>query len=212
MPRIHPYAPVVAFDIDGTTGQYHGHFINFAREWLGESVVANWRRTNTGEFSEALGLEKHIYRHIKLAYRQGGKKRSMPVVDGVSDCLPYIQSQGIQVWFCTTRPWERLDNIDPDTREWLRRAGVTPYGLIYGEDKYQQLVDIVGEDRVLVVVDDLPEQIEAANALGLKTIMMVGAHNQWWRNDHPEQHIAHSIKQATGDIDAIIADWQEKNG
>ena len=38
-----PVAPVVAIDIDGTLGDYHQHFIEFAEQWLGVSKFAGDR-------------------------------------------------------------------------------------------------------------------------------------------------------------------------
>jgi phosphoglycolate phosphatase-like HAD superfamily hydrolase len=179
MPHRHPLAPVVAIDIDGTIAQYHSHFLNFARLWSGRDLDMNWEGA-CGSFSKAIGMSKKSYRECKLAYRQGGMKRSLPVFEGARDLTVNIRKAGAQVWICTTRPYLRLDNIDPDTRHFLRRNGIQHDGFLYGERKYQDLVKIVGDERVLVVLDDLPEQIEAANRLGLKTILRYGAHNAWY--------------------------------
>jgi hypothetical protein len=210
-PYVGPLRPVVSIDIDGTIADYHKHFTNFAKQWLGyKSLLPDWDPELKGEFSEALGLEKHVYRQIKLAYRQGGMKRSIPPLGRPEDLFENLYDLQIQPWVCTTRPWERLDNIDPDTQEWLRRNGVKPYGMLYGEQKYRDLIEIVGKDRILAVIDDLPEQIETANSLGLKTILRTGQHNAWWREQHPEQHIANGLSQILGDVEAALIDW-EKN-
>jgi hypothetical protein len=97
-----------------------------------------------------------------LAYRQGGLKRGMPCYPGFADLSRSIRKAGGEVWICTTRPYLRLDNIDPDTRHWLRRNKVQFDGVLWGEHKYRDLVRIVGAERVLAVVDDLPEMITQA--------------------------------------------------
>lgn len=187
----HEVKPVVAIDIDGTLGEHHAHFHEFAERYvdqeLGESSEV---RDGLGrfisrvlrpypydvEFSDWLQMPKTLYRETKLAYRQGGMKRLMPVHDGASELVDNLRSIGAEVWLCTTRPYLRLDNIDPDTREWLRRNRIEYDGLIYGEDKYQRLADIVGDDRVVGVLDDLPEMFDAAEALELCPVQKVNGH------------------------------------
>jgi len=156
--------PVVSVDIDGTLGNYHDHFVFFAEEYVGRRLSASY--DGSEEFSDHLGLEKSIYRDIKLAYRQGGMKRSMPQYHGARDFMIDLRNRSVEVWISTTRPWMRLDNIDPDTRHWLDRNGIHWDYMIYGEDKYDQLVSRVDPERIVAVIDDLSDQcIAAAKAL-----------------------------------------------
>jgi hypothetical protein len=201
-----PNKPVVALDIDGTLGMYHLHFEEFAEKYIGRPIWADWK-DKRGEFSDALGLEKELYRQIKLAYRQGGQKRTMPAFPHTAELVAAIREAGAEVWCCTTRPWQRLDNIDPDTREWFRRAGVEFDGVIFGENKYQELANIVGTERVAAILEDEPEQyVIACNLFGNKVpILRFGAHNVWWRQqsvwyagaealDQAEKAILHKLK------------------
>lgn len=206
--RVHPLAPVVAIDIDGTLANYYAHFHWFAELYLQEPLQEDW--SETSEFSEALKLDKEVYRDIKLAYRQGGMKRSIPPIDnGVADLVKSVRSAGIQVWICTTRPWLRLDNIDPDTRFWLERNVGRVDGLIFGEDKYLDLIDIVGKERILGLVDDLPENILRGHELGLNTMIRAGAHNANFRRNlrNPATVATHSV-----DISVQIYDWKNEHG
>lgn len=187
--RVSSIAPVIALDLDGTLADYYKHFHWFAEIYLQRPLNVDWQRRYKGEFSEALGLEKHVYRDIKMAYRQGGMKRSIPEIEGAGDLVRFIRSQGIQVWICTTRPWRRLDNIDPDTMFWVDNKLGKVDGVIYGEDKYLDLIEQVGKNRILGVVDDLPENIEKADGLGLNWLMMGGHHNMWWQEGKPELRV-----------------------
>jgi hypothetical protein len=160
------------------------------------------------DFDKALGLDKHTYRDIKLAYRQGGMKRSIPTMDiGVYDLVPAIRAMGIQVWVCTTRPWLRLDNIDPDTRFWINRNLGRIDGLIYGEDKYLDLIDIVGRERILGVVDDIPENIIRATELGLPSALRTGPQNARWRTT--EMSAGQPVAIHSGDILEQVMRWKE---
>lgn len=174
----HPLAPVVALDIDGTSGDYHAHFIRFAEAWLGRSLPSATQYTGGVPFHKYLGVSRDTYNTMKLAYRQGGQKRSMPVYEGIGEFSKYVRSCGYQLWICTTRPYLRLDNIDPDTRHWLRdRAKITYDGILYGPNKYHDLVRAVGRERVAIVYDDLPKMIEVALGLRLRAAMRQQPYN-----------------------------------
>jgi hypothetical protein len=134
---------------------------------------------NTGgvPFYKHLGMSKAQYRKCKLAYRQGGMKRSMPCYPGARDLTIHIRNAGVQVWICTTRPYLRLDNIDPDTRHWLKRNGIQYDGVLFGEHKYRDLVKILGHERIVAVVDDLPEMMDQALDLGLTACLRTQPYN-----------------------------------
>lgn len=154
--------PVVALDIDGTGGDYHGWFLQFAEMYLGRPMPPADKNTDGVPLYKWMGVSKRTYREVKLAYRQGGLKRGMPCYPGFADLARSIRKAGGEVWICTTRPYLRLDNIDPDTRHWLRRNKVQFDGVLWGEHKYRDLVRIVGAERVVAVLDDLPEMIAQA--------------------------------------------------
>jgi hypothetical protein len=156
--------PVVALDIDGTLGDYHAHFLSFAALWF-DKPMPGPEEFNPGlRLHRFMGVKLSDYRLAKLAYRQGGWKRWMPVYPGAADLTRAIRKAGAEVWICTTRPYLRLDNIDPDTREWLRRAKIQYDAVLFGEDKYRELYRQAGR-RVAAVLEDLPEQWEKARKI-----------------------------------------------
>lgn len=163
--------PVVALDIDGTLGDYHGHFLRFAEQWLGQPWDGNAFRGQCpfrDWFADAFDTDVTTFRRVKLAYRQGGMKRTMPLRSGVRELVTELGRAGVEVWFTTTRPWERYDAVDPDTREWLRRnrlGGVRH--LLFSDDKLGELARQVDPTRVVAVLDDELEQLEVADDLGL---------------------------------------------
>jgi hypothetical protein len=177
-------APVVALDIDGTSGDYHSHFTKFAEAWTGKEMPSPNAYTGGVHFSKHLGISRQTYNKIKLAYRQGGMKRSMPVYPGIGEFTRKVRENKCQVWICTTRPYLSLNGIEPDTRHWLReRAHIQYDGLLYGPHKYRDLVTAVGRERVLIVYDDLPAMIDVALDLGLRAAMREQPYNrQYDRN------------------------------
>lgn len=155
--------PVVAIDIDGTLGDYHRHFVSFVETYFNMNLPYSWN--GMGEWEDHLGLSKHEYREAKLAYRQGGQKRSMPLVQNALAGMEAIEQTSVELWLTTTRPWNRLDSVDPDTREWLRRNSIPYDHLLYDDSKYERLAEIVGVERVIAVVDDLLDECHNAEKM-----------------------------------------------
>jgi phosphoglycolate phosphatase-like HAD superfamily hydrolase len=184
--------PVVAIDVDGTLGDYHGHFLNFAADWLGIDRVQDFEwSTYNGKmsFSEyncnIWNIDLATYRQIKLAYRQGGMKRTMPVFDGAYALCASIRDAGGELWITTTRPYLSLDNIVPDTVEWCRRHEIEYDGMLFDEDKYEQLATRVDPGRVVAIFDDLPEMVAAAEyRFPGRSWLVMGRYNSEMHSSH----------------------------
>lgn len=167
--------PVVALDIDGSLGDYHKHFLLFAADYF-DKAMPHPKQINPGRrLWEHMGISLRDYRDAKLAYRQGGFKRWMPVYNGASELTHAIRDAGAELWICTTRPYLRLDNIDPDTREWLRRNDISYDAVLFNDrdrdaGKYAELVRQVGRSRIVGVLDDLPECLEEARSVNIDRI------------------------------------------
>jgi hypothetical protein len=172
--------PVVAIDIDGTLGDYHAHFLWFAEKWLGMPMPSATDINPGLRLSDFMGVPHPLYQQCKLAYRQGGLKRFMPAYPFAAELTRSIREWEAQVWICTTRPYLRLDNIDPDTREWLRRNhieydAVLFEGLLEGGNpatKYRELVEQVNPTRIVAAVDDLPDMVADAMTNGVRKVYL----------------------------------------
>jgi hypothetical protein len=159
--------PIIALDIDGSMGDWHAHFLKFAEDWFGKPMPPADQINPGMRLHKFMGVPLARYRECKLAFRQGGLKRSMPIYPGASELTKDVRKAGAEVWICTTRPYLRLDNIDPDTQENLQRNRIQYDGLIYGDDKYRELFRQV-PGRVAAIVDDLPEMIMEAFRWGVR--------------------------------------------
>src|SRR5215472_6520125 len=197
--------PVVALDIDGTLGDYHGHFIRFAEMYLGRHITDDYHgATSFREWFGHYGVTTEQFRAIKLAYRQGGMKRSMPLYEGALTLYQEIVAHDVELWVTTTRPYLSLDNIVPDTVHWLAINGMTDfYGMLFDEDKYDTLVSRVDPARIVAVIDDLPEMCDAADeAVGRNVALMVGT-----RYNAVIQTRRHPIWDIIQGIDPLVKDW-----
>lgn len=214
--------PVVAIDIDGTLGDYHTNFLTFADKYFvsncGSWVEMASRLDNPGlPLWKWMGIPQRDYRDAKLAYRQGGWKRWMPVYEGAARMTEAIRSElQAEVWLCTTRPYLRLDNVDPDTREWLRRNKIRYDALLFGpmheEDgtKYDELYRQAG-DRVASIVDDLPEMIRDARQ-AFPNISPILRDQPYNRNYAPPfARRVNSILTMTAAISSDVVEWRRLN-
>lgn len=211
--RPRPDAPVIGLDIDGTSGDYHAHFTRFAEGWTGRLLPDPKQYTGGVPFHEHLGIGRLTYNKIKLAYRQGGLKRSMPPYEGIGDFTRYVRGEGVQVWICTTRPYLNLSNIDPDTRHWVTKRAKMQYdGLLYGPHKYRDLVKQVGRERVVAVFDDLPRFIEQALSLGLTAIMREQPYNKCWApTSSGSWAVARSVEDMLFDFEEALTGWKKEH-
>lgn len=169
--------PVVGIDIDGTLGDYHAHFIRFAEGYTGRSLPNPADINPAMPFRRFLGLGQRTYRECKLAYRQGGMKRSMPVYPHARELTVGLRKAGIEVIICTSRPFNQLGNVDPDTRHWLKRNGIQFDGLMWGENKYRDLRKRFGT-RIVTVLEDLPGMVDQAFQCGIGPILRDQPYNR----------------------------------
>lgn len=208
MGRSKKMKPVVALDIDGTLGDYHGHFLRFAAGWYGRPMPSPDDINPGLPLHKFMQTSKSTYRQCKLAYRQGGLERSMPCYPGASELTRVIRRAGGELWLCTTRPYLKLDTINANTRHWLKRNHVQYDHIIWGEYKYRDLVKQVGIDRIAVAMDDLPEMIVQATNCGLYTVLRDQPYNKhynhgWRVNDMAEAEEA---------VLFFLGKWGEYNG
>lgn len=202
--------PVFGIDIDGTLGDYHQHFLRFADAWLGRGDGLDptwWNYDGTVSLAKHMGVSKARYRKIKLAYRQGGIKRSMPVYDGARELTVALRKRGAIVVICTTRPYLHLNTIEPDTMHWLRRNGIQYDHVLFGEHKYRTLRQQYGS-RVVAIIDDLPEKIEQAEGCGFFAILKMQRYNQFF---HAETCAVRDLEEARIEMLARLSKWEAEN-
>lgn len=174
--RLNGEGPIFGIDIDGTLGDFHSHFIRFAEAYTGRALPDPSEINPGVPLRKFLGLGSTTYRACKLAYRQGGMKRSMPCYAGAAELTANLRKLHAEVWITTSRPFNQLGNVDADTRHWLRRNHIQYDNVLWGERKYQQLAKIA-PGRVVAVLDDLPEMSQQALNHGLVSFLRTQPYN-----------------------------------
>lgn len=206
--------PVVAIDIDGTLADYHGMLLNLTCDYMGvlpeDRPPGSYDGTqNFGDWvCRSFGIERSDYRDIKLALRQGGYKRFMPPIGDVAAFVSELRAS-CEVWVTTTRPYMRHDSVDPDTREWLRRYGVRFDGLLYDEDKYTRLAEYVNPQRIIMVLDDLPEQYDSAAALFGKDVPIL--RRTHWNRGVYRDHTAQDLDEVLERVREQLLRWRREH-
>lgn len=200
--------PVVALDIDGTSANWHAAFLQFLENYLGLSDESWWEYDGSTELSDWLGLDKRTYQEAKLAFRAGGFKRWMEARDGLDHFVDTCNRLGCDLWVTTTRPWMRLDNMDPDTREWLRRNRVPFKGLLYDEAKYERLCEVIDPVRVVLILEDQADQYDAAWRSNLPVVLMG---SNWNRANWRSRRVVNSFTSATRTLRTLVRDWEQQH-
>lgn len=198
--------PVVGMDIDGTMALWHEHFLWFASQYLGREMPQQYAGSST--LPAHMGVSKAVYRAVKLAYRQSGLKRAVPMVPGAAEMAHQVRRAGAEFWVCTTRPYLRLDNIDPDTREWLKRNHIRYDGVLFGESKWRDLRQLVGSSRVIGVADDLQDQAARAGRANLPTYLVNRPYNKGWTPPGVER--VNGLTALTNTLLGNIEKWKDQ--
>lgn len=178
--------PVVGIDLDGTLGDYHRHFLMCAEMFLQREMPKPEDINPLMPLHKFIGVDKRKYREIKMAYRQGRWKRSMPVFEGAREITVELRKAGALVVICTTRPFNQLGEVDVDTRWWLRHNGIQHDMLIWGPHKYRDLLRMYGRNRIVAVVDDELEQMERCLRLQLPFYLRDQPYNQTKDRHYPQ--------------------------
>lgn len=201
-----PTSPIVALDIDGTLADYHDDFRKFCDRYYDRELEKfETEPYRGGDFADYLELSKEQYRAAKLAYRQGGGKRTMPFYEDTRDLIEMLVGYGVEIWITTTRPYNRFDSTDPDTREWLRRHDIPWSHLIYDDDKFLRLTEAVDQRRIVTVVDDLAANVNRAAELNLHPVLVSRPYNM---SDTLAPGVTRSERQfLTTEVTMRMMDW-----
>jgi len=202
--------PIFVSDIDGTLAQYHEHLAWFASMYWDLPLASLQGYDGNGPINEWYGVGIEEYRRMKLAFRSGGMKRFMPAYNGARALMTTARDFKCEIWLATTRPYLRLDSIDPDTRHWLSREGIAYNHLLFGERKYDDLCEQIDSDRVVMVLEDLPELYDQAANNGLPVVQIERTHNRHFNSRRAVS--AGTLYEASQALINRVNQWKEKYG
>jgi uncharacterized HAD superfamily protein len=126
---------VAGIDIDGVLNYYPQPWVDFINKWLDTDFK------DLNEVKANVPYQK--YRDIKYEYRESGVKQKLKVRAGARELLQALKDRGYTNLILTSRPFNKHKTLFKQTTEWLR-LGKLPYdGIIFGENKYQEILQKV---------------------------------------------------------------------
>jgi hypothetical protein len=186
-------SPIVALDYDGTLVAYHYHFTEFASQWVGRELPHGY--DGSVPFFKHLGVSKDTYRRIKLAYRRGSLKRSVPAFGGAAELTRQVRLRKARVVICTTRPFLSMEDIEADTVHNAKRHSIQFDYMISGEHKYRELKRLVDPSRIVMVLEDQDDMLAQALRLSLPAVRILRRHNE--ESALEMEHEVDSLEAAT---------------
>jgi hypothetical protein len=135
----------------------------------------------------------------------------MPAIEWAAQLTQEASRIG-DIYVCTTRPYLAYDNVDEDTRWWLRHNRMRCKGVLWGEHKYRELARLVGKERVATVLDDEQAMLEqAAKVFDMYPVMAVRPHNRrgWYGSEWT--YAAYDYESTMQELKNAAENWREKH-
>jgi uncharacterized HAD superfamily protein len=133
---------VCGVDIDGVLNYYPKPWVDFVNMKLGTSF------NNLKEAKSAIPYQ--TYKDLKFEYRECGIKRTLPVREGAPETLQLLKELGYTIIILTSRPFSEHKTLYKQTTDWLDANNIPYDGIIFGEDKYLQILSKVPNLRFMI--------------------------------------------------------------
>lgn len=159
---------VCAFDIDGVLNYYPKTWVDY----LNRVLNANFKDLN--EAKRAIPYK--TYKDLKWAYRESGEKAHLEVRAGAKEVLDRLHNMGYQILILTSRPFKEHKTLFKQTVDWLNAAGLHYDGIIFGEEKYVEVLTQAPGLRFLV--DDHHYYCQSVSRWGYHTFLVNTTYNQ----------------------------------
>lgn len=133
---------VCGLDIDGVLNFYPDPWVEF----LNERLNASFPDLKAVKAS----VPYQLYKDIKYEYRESGIKENLEVRPGAAELTSILKSLGYTIMILTARPFSKHKTLFKQTANWLTKNGIKYDGIIFGEDKYIQILQYVPNLRFMV--------------------------------------------------------------
>lgn len=162
-------SPVVMVDIDGVLADYPKSFYNYVNEQLGTTF--NPEDQKSYDLCREFGISRKLYEELKAKYRETGYKRNIPTIKGSIQALTMLRVRGYKVVLFTARPVHEFSRIELDTLYWLRSNNYRFDGIIYAENKHEQLANFYRNNKVDFFFEDNESNAGYLAGDGIKVIL-----------------------------------------
>lgn len=164
--------PVAIIDIDGVLADYPNCFYEFLATtyFVGPG---NERLSLSGAKEKYSKMKLEDREWAKVAYRQSGVKRALPVLPGARELLDLLRASGLKIVLLTNRPYSKYYRIYPDTLEWLKANELVYDAILWTHDKGLEATKYFSNIRF--AVDDQDSNVQRLREARIITIKVDSA-------------------------------------
>lgn len=135
---------VCGVDIDGVLNYYPEPWVHYINAQL---------NTRFDSLLEAkMAVPYQIYKDLKYQYRSCGIKENLEVRAGAKEMLDGLKHLGYTILIITSRPFDEHRTLFSQTVNWFNKNQLPYDGIIFGKDKYQQIITQV--PNLSFMIDD----------------------------------------------------------
>lgn len=158
---------ICAIDIDGVLNYYPDTWVDY----INSSLNTSFKTLN--EAKE--GIPYKQYKDLKWQYRECGIKAQLKVREGAKELLDELKRRGYQILIITSRPFDSHKSLFKQTVDWLQNGELQYDGIIFGKEKYVEVLTKVPNIRFLI--DDHLYYCNSVSKWGYDTFLVNTIYN-----------------------------------
>lgn len=158
---------VCALDIDGVLNYYPQTWVDY----LNRQLNANFRDLNEAKRV----IPYKTYKDLKWRYRESGEKAKLEIRAGAKEVMEELHRRGYQILLLTSRPFKEHKTLFKQTVDWLTEGRLPYDGIIFGEEKYIEVLTQAPNLRFLV--DDHHYYAQSVAQWGYQTFLINTPYN-----------------------------------
>jgi len=159
---------ICAFDVDGVLNYYPDPWVEF----INRNSAEKYRDLNDAKRN----IPYQLYRDLKYEYRESGVKANLKVRAGAKETLKELKHMGYTILIITSRPFEEHKSLFKQTTDWLSKNKLPYDGIIFGKNKYVEVLTKAPNLRFLV--DDHRYYANSVARWNYKAFLVDNQYNQ----------------------------------
>lgn len=159
---------ICSLDIDGILNYYPEPWVNF----LNSKLCTNFSSLNEAKDT----VPYQVYKNIKYEYRESGVKATLQIRPEAVELTRVLKASGFLILIITSRPFSEHKSLHKQTTDWLANNGIQYDGIVFGLDKYIEVLQKAPNLRFLA--DDHRYYCNLVSRWGYQTYLLDNPYNQ----------------------------------